>query len=170
MTRGAGFDSALASGSTFGETATEVVSGSTFGEAATDLDSGFIAGDGVTEEVVSGSTFEVEAATAISVAAGALVTVGSVATGSAAFASSPCCGSNRLEVPIEIANPIMAAEVRARRLTSGEIGFNKPDSPPESFPADRFAFASLSAAQEGTDLILCVNGRFKHDLLLMTSA
>src|ERR687885_1621979 len=49
-------------------------------------------------------------------AVGTLGTVGSDAIGSTAMASSPCRGSTKPVALIEIAKPIMAAEVRALRL------------------------------------------------------
>jgi hypothetical protein len=78
------------------------------------------------------------------------------------MASSPCRGSNTPAAPIEIANPSMAAEVRALRLTS--VGIAAPTC---CFSAESFNNASKeSAAHEGTCLTFCVNLRFKNDLLV----
>jgi hypothetical protein len=64
--------------------------------------------------------------------------------------------------PIEIANPIMAAEVRALRFTS--VGITAPT---DCFPSQGFSGGSKeSAAQVGTYLTFCVNVRFKNDLLV----
>jgi hypothetical protein len=63
---------------------------------------------------------------------------------------------------MEIANPIMAAEVRALRFTS--VGIAAPTC---CLPTDSFNNASKeSAAHEGTFLTFCVNLRFKNDLLV----
>jgi hypothetical protein len=85
--------------------------------------------------------------------------------GSTAKASSPCCGNKKLEAPMEIANPIMAADVLALRLPS--VGRVAPTGgfSPESFNKASKEWAEL-AAHEGTCLTFCVNVRFKNDLLV----
>ena len=66
---------------------------------------------------------------------------------------------------MEIANPIMAAEVRARRLPSVGIVAPTGGFSPESLNNASKEWAEL-AAHEGTDLTFCVNVRFKNDLLV----
>jgi hypothetical protein len=55
-----------------------------------------------------------------------------------------------------MANPIMAAEVQALRLPSGDVCVNSP-----SLQAEYFAKVSLPAVWEGTDFTFCGNARFK---------
>jgi len=137
---------------------------------------GSLCGEGEATATDDSSFGCVETTSAFSVAALTAALVGSVAIAeSAAIASSLCPGINRLDAPIEIANPIMAADLRARRLTSVEVGLNEPEAPTACFVPLQFSRnaslpAALSASQEGTDLTFCLDSLFKNDLLLMTSA
>jgi hypothetical protein len=62
---------------------------------------------------------------------------------------------------MEIAKPIMAAEVLALRVPSVPIA-----APTGAFPPEDFNPSREPAVEVGTCLTFCVNVRFKNDLLM----